>query len=335
MNDLGEISCDQTPTQNSRDSIDDIFVKELLEEDTRPTFILDLQPSTSGSGGNLNVVYSNKALRFFDNLRNVINADTYYHPVGSSSPTSSQAPQANTNECSSAPDCTTKNLAEGLFKNWANDRAGIDHGPNTMYSGQVHHTFLGLTWSYITLRSRWRVVRAASKRRNGSGTPMETPSRSRATSVSRTLTPGSTSADPNEIEEQPLPYNVDWRILTTMSPVGVYLLNPAGDILYCNDMWYEITGHPRGLECEMSFMNVICESDHPIISAEWETLIKKPGKRVFELALRNASIDRNGRQRQKYILASCEQEWEWKPNGERGQLKYVLGCITDSMLIPY
>lgn len=45
-----------------------------------------------------------------------------------------------------------------------------------------------------------------------------------------------------------------FKVLTELNPVGIYYLNPAGDLKYANDMWYEITGHPRGLEGEMSFM---------------------------------------------------------------------------------
>lgn len=42
-----------------------------------------------------------------------------------------------------------------------------------------------------------------------------------------------------------------FKVLTELNPVGMYYLSPDGNILYCNDMWYEITGHPRGLEGEM------------------------------------------------------------------------------------
>jgi len=45
-----------------------------------------------------------------------------------------------------------------------------------------------------------------------------------------------------------------FRMLTELNPVGIYYMTPDGDIKYANDMWYEITGHPRGLEGEMSFM---------------------------------------------------------------------------------
>lgn len=70
-------------------------------------------------------------------------------------------------------------------------------------------------------------------------------------------------------------------------------------------------------------MNVICESDHPVISKEWEILTTQRGKRTFELRLRNPWIDETtGEAKQKWILASCDQEW---PEGE--PLKTIMGCM--------
>ncbi|KAH9215859.1 hypothetical protein DL95DRAFT_336059 [Leptodontidium sp. 2 PMI_412] len=116
-----------------------------------------------------------------------------------------------------------------------------------------------------------------------------------------------------------------FKVLTELNPVGMYYLSPDGNILYCNDMWYEITGHPRGLEGEMSFMNVIAEVDHPVIAKEWELLTTQTGKRAFELRLRNPWFTENGEARQKWIIASCDQEFE----ADGTTIKTIMGCITD------
>lgn len=58
---------------------------------------------------------------------------------------------------------------------------------------------------------------------------------------------------------------------------------------------------------------------------EWEHLTKGKGKRTFELRLRNPWLDeRSGTYKQKWILASCDQEFD-----EDGNLKTIMGCITD------
>jgi hypothetical protein len=86
-----------------------------------------------------------------------------------------------------------------------------------------------------------------------------------------------------ELEMKLADSEAKFKVLTELNPVGMYYLSPDGGILYCNDMcelfalrsWsncahliigYEITGHPRGLEGEMSFMNVLSEVDHPMVS---------------------------------------------------------------------
>jgi PAS domain S-box-containing protein len=127
-----------------------------------------------------------------------------------------------------------------------------------------------------------------------------------------------------DLEEQLADSMSKFRVLTELNPVGMYYLTPGGNIEYANDMWYEITGHPRGLEGDMSFMNVIAEIDHPKITEEWQLLVTEKGKRTFELFLRNPWYDEDGNPQQRTILCSCDQEFD-----EDGKLISVMGCITD------
>lgn len=70
-------------------------------------------------------------------------------------------------------------------------------------------------------------------------------------------------------------------------------------------------------------MNVISELDHAIIGKEWEILTTQRGKREFELRLRNPwRDDATGKLKQKWILASCDQEFD-----EEGNLKSIMGCM--------
>lgn len=70
-------------------------------------------------------------------------------------------------------------------------------------------------------------------------------------------------------------------------------------------------------------MNVIAEVDHPVISREWELLTTQHGKRVFELRLRNPWISESGESRQKWIIASCDQEFE----ADGITIKTIMGCM--------
>ena len=46
-------------------ALEEICVSELLDLDSRPTFVIDLQAREKEVEGRMNVVYCNKALRFF------------------------------------------------------------------------------------------------------------------------------------------------------------------------------------------------------------------------------------------------------------------------------
>ncbi|KAH8649611.1 hypothetical protein BGZ60DRAFT_196731 [Tricladium varicosporioides] len=293
-------------------SFQEIGVTELLEQDSRPTFVLDLQPSEAQASRVMNVVFCNKSLRFFDSLRKVVLAETFYPtPPVSSDP--------------SPPSQGFSSLAEVEFREWATSVCDWD-GYADGYLPR--HTFRGMYWSSATLRKRWRIISASqvpNQRRQSHGTPRSSRSSSRSTSTSRSSACDTDTTEEDSLQQQLADSESKFRVLTELNPVGMYYLSPDGNILYANDMWYEITGHPRGLEGEMSFMNVISESSHPKITEEWETLTTKRGRRVFELKLRHPWIDETtGEARQKWILASCDQEFD-----EFGNLKSIMGCITD------
>jgi PAS domain-containing protein len=205
----------------------DIGIKELLEHDSRPTFILDLHALGQPLNGRMPVVFVNRSLRFFDDLRNVIEAETFYPPT-SRPPTKQQEAAA---------------AADADFKAWSTSVPNFD-GSTDGYLPR--HAFRGMYWTSSTLRGRWRVVSGSQvpKQRNPShGT---TPRSSRSTSRSiETSTGASASTEMTDSDLLPEELTLNqkladseskFRVLTELNPVGMYYLNPKGDILYCNDM---------------------------------------------------------------------------------------------------
>jgi hypothetical protein len=91
-------------------SLSEIGITEYLEQDSRPTFVLDLQSPEAAKPGVIpwSVVYCNKSLRFFDELRTVVLAETFF--PGPPSPISSTASQISTSGASGA---------DVGFKEWA------------------------------------------------------------------------------------------------------------------------------------------------------------------------------------------------------------------------
>ncbi|TVY81135.1 Hybrid signal transduction histidine kinase K, partial [Lachnellula suecica] len=304
-------------------ALQEIGIRELLEQDSRPTFVLDLQFETNANPNIIhwNVAYCNKALRFFDELRTVILAETYF-----------PAPLSPTSSSTTSQDSTCG--ADRDFREWATSNSDFQ-GSRDGYLPR--HTFRGMFWTSATLRCRWRAISASqvpNQRQQSHGTPRSSSSRSTSRSKGNTSedSAGESGLAESNLSKQLADSESKFRVLTELNPVGMYYLSPEGlftnsdgNILYANDMWYEITGHPRGLEGEMSFMNVIAESDHPLITKEWGILTSSKGKREFELRLRNPWRDEaTGKTKQKWILASCDQEFD-----KNGDLKSIMGCITD------
>lgn len=176
-------------------------------------------------------VYCNKSLRFFDSIRDVVCAETFYPKV--SSPTPLQVSIA---------------AAEQEFKAWVMTMPNFDSSKDGYLP---RHQFLGMYWSSATLRKTWRVVSASqvpSQRTKSHGTPRLTRPRSNsrsAASVSSTVKPnppteGAVSEDVMIDEESDLSKQLadsesKFKVLTELNPVGMYYLSPDGNILYCND----------------------------------------------------------------------------------------------------
>ncbi len=214
------------------EALDEIGIIELLEQDSRPTFIIDINAPQQEVNGRMTFipVYCNKSLRFFDSIRNVVCAETFYPSIAE--PTPLQASLA---------------AAEQEFKEWATN---MPHFDSSRDGYLPRHQFLGMYWSSSTLRKKWRVVSASqvpSQRKKSHGTPRLARSRSNSKSSVSSVTIRPTLSATGDLPEESL---VDeesdlskqladseskFKVLTELNPVGMYYLSPDGNILYCND----------------------------------------------------------------------------------------------------
>ncbi|KAK4231249.1 histidine protein kinase [Podospora fimiseda] len=108
-----------------------IGVVELLEQDDRPTLILDLHDASNFSSGSLSILFANAALRTAPGVLEALQADT-------------------------AAD-TDSNTEFSQFKSWARER-----GPSGVHTGASSMVYAGLTWTTSTLRRRFRLLRGTS-----------------------------------------------------------------------------------------------------------------------------------------------------------------------------
>lgn len=106
--------------------------------------------------------------------------------------------------------------------------------------------FKGMYWTSCTLRETWRVISASqvpNQRKRSHGTPRSSRSNSRSRSTpdsarsfcSERSNPNTLNSEESELSRQLADSESKFKVLTELSPVGMYYLSPDGGILYCND----------------------------------------------------------------------------------------------------
>lgn len=112
--------------------LDDLSLKEILDEDSRPTFILDLDPDFVNENTTIRPVFCNAALKLHNRLLDSI----------------IEAPE----ECINNDPATT---AHDEFRNWA---TGISRFNNSKDVFPLTLLYEGLLWTGSTVRQRWRII---------------------------------------------------------------------------------------------------------------------------------------------------------------------------------
>jgi PAS domain S-box-containing protein len=112
------------------------------------------------------------------------------------------------------------------------------------------------------------------------------------------------------------------------SPIGMFSMSSSGLILECNDRWFELTGHPKDVMYEMSWMEVLKESSIAAMEEGWHQLTKDGMSWSAELELKKPWYDpATGEKVDNWVLADCQPEF-----GEDGTVKTIMGSITDITL---
>ncbi|GAA5864241.1 hypothetical protein JCM8547_001304 [Rhodosporidiobolus lusitaniae] len=93
-----------------------------------------------------------------------------------------------------------------------------------------------------------------------------------------------------------------YSMLSTVSPVGVCEINPAGMIVYTNPRWHEISGAPVQFPLE-DWVETVVDEDRPKVERLWELATKE--KRAGEIEERQFRF-KNGRWAQLEIRASAD-----------------------------
>ncbi|KAK0651011.1 aerobic respiration control sensor protein arcB [Cercophora newfieldiana] len=134
------------------------------------------------------------------------------------------------------------------------------------------------------------------------------------------------------LEKQQLTQQLDLqasrlRRMTELSPLGMFLISPQGVLREANDRFYEMTGHSREGEYEMSWMDFMTDDSARVMQEGWERLAGERQPWSCELQLRKSSpnpVDFEGESMECWVLLAASPELV-----ADGSLRSIMGSITD------
>ena len=111
--------------------------------------------------------------------------------------------------------------------------------------------------------------------------------------------------------------------MTEFAPVGMFIADAQGHIDYCNDMWWQISGHSRFDETEAAWLNSVRDEDRAALESAWERLLEE--RVTISVEFRFKHSQRNGDNTiDTWVIMSAFPE-----KTPEGNLKSIFGCITD------
>ena len=124
------------------------------------------------------------------------------------------------------------------------------------------------------------------------------------------------SQEANEIEFK-------FTKMAEFAPVGMFIANSEGVIIYCNDMWRQISRVPSNEEADNSWMDSVRSEDRPALDAAWYKLLSE--RVTISVEFRFKCSQQNGDNTiDTWVLMSAYPE-----KTPEGYLKSIFGCITD------
>ncbi|CAI4218611.1 unnamed protein product [Parascedosporium putredinis] len=111
--------------------------------------------------------------------------------------------------------------------------------------------------------------------------------------------------------------------MAEFAPVGMFIADPTGFINYCNDMWWEISRHPRTGNGVNAWMGSVMEEDRPTVRRVWAKLTEEKIAVTHEFRFSHTRQNA-GQVMETWVLMSAYPEKD-----ENGHVKSIFGCLTD------
>lgn len=305
-------------------SLDKIGILEFLEQDPRPSFVLEIKKTLDFGSGLLHPVVYNTALLARGPLLGAIVGTAFRH---------------------GSPDLTR----HADFTNWVSSPNAADQSPQNSRKTFVYQDY---SWIRVIVQN-WMII---------SGFPLHSvafPSRVEEElnvpqlkrlrvdnfpeGDSSIQVPQEWAFDPGQafphrkhskedadkdIESEsfePIASDdVPFKRLAEVNPAGIFFISPSGEVLWANDAWYSITDHPR-TSSQMSFMDCLSEEHLPLMQTKWHELLVAKKTVGFDMTLRKRWYHEPTKTwKPVWIHADAAPELN-----SDGSLRSVMGCVRD------
>ncbi|KAK1752528.1 hypothetical protein QBC47DRAFT_59888 [Echria macrotheca] len=112
--------------------------------------------------------------------------------------------------------------------------------------------------------------------------------------------------------------------MAEFGPVGMFITDGSGHITYCNEKWWEISGHNRSPSTLDAWMESIRDEDRSGVENAWRRLVEEKAAVTHEFRFRGSRRLQDGHSVDNWALMSAYPETD-----EHGVLKSIFGCMTD------
>lgn len=112
--------------------------------------------------------------------------------------------------------------------------------------------------------------------------------------------------------------------MAEFAPVGMFIAESEGRILYCNDTWYEVTRVPKDTHSTDRWIDYVLDEDKSLVRKTWHDLVHKTKPANVEFRFKASWLDRNGVRGDTWVLFSAYPE-----KYDDGTLKSIFGSITN------
>ena len=112
--------------------------------------------------------------------------------------------------------------------------------------------------------------------------------------------------------------------MAELAPVGMFMADSSGKIIFTNDTWHDIAQYPRGTPVAFDWINYVKEEDRERTRSTWDIVVNELTPVRVEFRFKHPWKDEFGNTGDTWALASSFPE-----RTPDGKLKSIFGSVTD------